>query len=78
MVDGHTDRQTGIRTDICIYRVASPLKTKCSHETFFTVKLANVALLLSTISDSYAKMENQDTATDLPECPYVCYKPDNF
>ena len=35
-------------------------KTKCSH--LFLLNSANVSLLLSTISDSYAKMENQDTA----------------
>ena len=38
------------------------LKQNARIKLFFLLNSANVALLLSTISDSYSKMGNQDTA----------------
>ena len=43
---------------------------KCSQKHFILLNSANVALLLNTISDSYAKMGNQDASGQLMKLIY--------
>ena len=45
------------------------LKQNVRIRHFFLLNSANVALLLSTISDTYAKMDNQDSADHI--CLYI-------